>query len=105
MTACPWENHILHHNDFAKEDDKTLKSHSPESYVNMPLPTTTAPRTCKGTSMNGSVHMSPTPSIIMQAQNNMHKSTVADTKVFIKNRKAKCILYILYYQMRAGTFF
>ncbi len=29
----------------------------------------------------------------------MHKSTVADTKVFIKNRKDKCILYILYYQM------
>jgi hypothetical protein len=29
----------------------------------------------------------------------MQKSTVADTKVFIKNRKDKCILYILYYQM------
>jgi hypothetical protein len=55
MTACPWENHILHHNDFSKEDDKTLKSHSPESYVNMPLPTTTAPRTCKGSSMNAYV--------------------------------------------------
>jgi hypothetical protein len=68
MTARPWENHRLHHNDFSKEDDKTLKSHSPESYVNMPLATTTAPRTCKGSSMNGRVHMSPTPSIRMQAQ-------------------------------------
>jgi hypothetical protein len=28
---------MFHHNDFVKEDDKTLKSHSPKSYVNMPL--------------------------------------------------------------------
>jgi hypothetical protein len=31
--------------------------------------------------------------------NCMHKSSVADTKVFIRNRKDKSILYMLYYQM------
>ncbi len=68
MAARPWENRMLYQNGFAKEDDKTLKNHSPESYVNMPLPTTTALRTCKGSSINGSVHTSQTPSVIMQAQ-------------------------------------
>ncbi len=59
---------MLYQNGFAKEDDKTLKNHSPESYVNMPLPTTTALRTCKGSRINGSVHTSQTPSVIMQDQ-------------------------------------
>ncbi|KAH8934673.1 hypothetical protein BDL97_18G096900 [Sphagnum fallax] len=68
MAARPWENRVLYQNGFAKEDDKTLKNHSPESFVNMPLPTTTALRTCKGSSINGSVHTSQTPSVIMQAQ-------------------------------------
>jgi hypothetical protein len=68
MAVRPWENHMLYQNGFAKEDDKTLKNHSPESYVNMPLATTTALRTCKGSSINGSVHTSQAPSVIMQAQ-------------------------------------
>ncbi|CAM6003059.1 unnamed protein product [Sphagnum balticum] len=70
MAARPWENRLLDQNGFTKEDDHSSKiHHSPESAVlDMPLPPSAAPRTCKGGSMNGSVHTSPTPSMIMQVQ-------------------------------------
>ncbi|CAK9200605.1 unnamed protein product [Sphagnum troendelagicum] len=70
MAARPWENRLLDQNGFTKEDDHSSKiHHSPESAVlDMPLPPSVAPRTCKGGSMNGSVHTSPTPSMIMQVQ-------------------------------------
>ncbi len=70
MAARPWENRLLDQNGFTKEDDHSSKiHHSPESaVVDMPLPLSAAPRTCKGGSLNGSVHTSPTPSMIMQVQ-------------------------------------
>ncbi|CAK9873451.1 unnamed protein product [Sphagnum jensenii] len=72
MAARPWENRMLDQNGFfTKEDDETLRSQSPKSYVDMMSfqpPPSSAPRTCKGNSMNGSVCTSPTPSMIIQVQ-------------------------------------
>ncbi|KAH8967851.1 hypothetical protein BDL97_03G098600 [Sphagnum fallax] len=72
MAARPWENRMLDQNGFfTKEDDETLRSQSPESYADMMSlqpPPSSAPRTCKGNSLNGSVCTSPTPSMIIQVQ-------------------------------------